>query len=296
MIQIFFVPGMFGSMLEMSLRSFTDLDGTLHPSILDDGSCHSFKKQHHPLHASDVITDNASIKITTQIYPFKKLHLDGILKLYEQRFVQSSQNKKILVHAPDLEWAEINLLMQYYKLCDRNDPGSLEIFGGESNQHDIQKWNTDYRHWSEMQVWQYREWFSFFYPQWVQEWIQSQELVTADFLILTNQEIIEDTVGTINKVISFCGLNLLKSVQDFANNYRQKQQYILDEYNLIKQILDCTLSKKELSWSKLNVISEAILQNKFRQRGFEWKCDGMNNLPTTSSDLSNIIYSVKGSS
>lgn len=291
MIHVFFVPGMFGSMVEMSLRCFTNIDSGIEPLIAEDGSCHTYAKNFHvtdidKLHDFYTARD---VKITTPIYPWNTKHLDQILPMFAEKFESWHQDSKILIYAPNQKWAEINMLFQYHKIA-LNLKRTLEIFGGKTNIDNIQNWNTNYTHWSQMQSWEYREWLSLFYPSWIQEWIVSPKLVTKDFLVISNKEILESMSATLHKIFDHCHAALIKPIMDFCQTYVAKQKYVLQEYSLIETILEYTINERPLTWQPISVVGEAILQQKFRQQGYEWYCDGLNVLPTNTRDFQNIIF------
>jgi hypothetical protein len=289
MIHVFFVPGMFGSMIEMSLRAFTDLDGGVEPQLKSDGSAHTFQKQFHFCSFDSKDCLPAQTSVTTPIYPFAQASLPMILDWFSRSAPTWSTDKKILVHAADKKWAEINMLFQWYKISIglKRD---LEIFGSNANGNDIKRWNPEYTDWSDMHRWEYREWLSIFYPTWVNEWIDSRHQVSDDFLTMTNQSLIDDTGESLEKIIDFCHLRLVKDLTNFAREFRQKQQYVLDEYDTIERIVDSVLQKQSFSWNTLSIVGEAILQQLFRSRGFEWRCDGLDELPTNSIKLHDYIY------
>jgi hypothetical protein len=292
MIHIFFVPGMFGSMLEMALRAFTNLDGTLQPRFAADGSSHTFRKQYHPLALQSILYD-VKAKISTPIYPWRDSSLKSILEQFECKMPNWHQDQKVLIHASDIKWAEINLLFQYHKISIGLGRG-LDIFGGECNNLNITNWNPQYKDFQQMARWEWREWFSIFYPVYVQEWIDSPKEVSRDFLILTNQQILESTEDTLLRLIEFCGLTRIKPIEDFIPEYQRGQTYIVKEYNRINDIIDSVTHNKSLSWESLSIVGEAILQNRFRNAGFEWYCDGLDVLPTNSMDFQNILYQSTG--
>lgn len=276
-------------MIEMCLRSFTDLDGKLIPTIKKDGSCHTYSKQFHLTSNQQILEIDPEVQITTPIYPFLHHDLDEILNGYRKIVPSFQQDKKILIHASDQKWAEINLLFQYYKISLGLNL-SFEIFAGQTNQQNVRKWNPNYQHWSEMKRWEYREWLSLFYPKYVEKWIYSPNLISDDFLVLSNREIMESLVDSLQKIIKFCGLRITKSSDDFVKEYIQKQQYILEEYSLIDSIIECTINQKELTWQAISIVGESILQQKFRQLGYEWYCNDLNELPTNSIDFKKLIY------
>ena len=92
--------------------------------------------------------------------------------------------------------------------------------------------------------------------------------------------------------MEFCGHRPKTSITAFCKEYRAKQQYILDEYHMIEEILQCTLTQQDRSWdlSKLSIVGEAILQSKFRELGYEWRCHDLDILPTTSVGFDKIIF------
>lgn len=277
-------------MIEMMLRSCTDLDGTLKPRFLLDGSAHSFNKHHHPLSSLQITPHNIDkIRITTPIYPFQETKFPGILQQFETLIPSWRHDHKILIHAPDIKWCEINMLFQYHKISRGLQLG-LGIFGGNVNKKNIVNWNADYLCWQDLRAWEYREWLSLFYPDWVQEWIQSCTQVTDDFLILTNQQILESTSVYLRKIIEFCGLKLLKSVDQFALDFQIKQRYVMQEYETIERISHNVINAADYAWASLSPVGEAILQHQFRKKNYEWRCEGLDTLPNNSVDFCKIVY------
>jgi hypothetical protein len=289
MINIFFVPGMFGSSLEFILRSYTNEYVPVIADIDEDGSMHSFKKEYHPQSVSEIdqfrdnLTDNS---ITTQIYPFQHAHLDKILELHD---LDKPGTYNILIFADSTKSAELNLLFQYYKIAvGSNIRLGLDIFFS-NNEHNIAQWNKNYSHWGQMEPWQLREWFSLFYVQWVQEWINSTEHVDSTFLKIKNTDILFDTKNICLKTIDFCNLTLSNDLDSFVNKWISKQQYIVTEFNLLDQIVEHTINNQEFSWSPICIISEAIVQQRLRNAGYEIKCDGLDTFPTNSKMLYSLL-------
>jgi hypothetical protein len=289
MIHVFFVPGMFGSTIEYVLRNYTkeypknykDYPKN-YKEILPDGSMHTFKKEHHPLDPLHLnlahLTKNS---IVTPIYPFKRMHLEDILKNYSFALDDS----RILVHADNLESAELNCLFQYHKIAIGSKMNlGLEIFCG-SNESNITAWNKCYSSWKDMQQWELREWFSIFYPSWVKEWTDSPGLLTDDWKVFSNAELLNYPVAVFRQIINFCNLTEDNDLIEFANKWRAAQQYVVDEFDLLNQIVDKSLTQKEFDWRPINIIAEAIVQQKLRSKGYEIMCDGLNIFPTSSEDL-----------
>ena len=285
MINIFFVPGMFGSTIEHVLRSYTDEYTPIDAVILDDGSMHSYVKEFHP-QSLNALQQFVDADITTPIYPFKEGDLPTILKAFQ---TQIESGKSILMYADSLQSAELNLLFQYYKIVNGSKlKKSLDIICGD-NAHNIINWNKNYQHWSQMQFWELREWLSLFYPHWVQEWIESQYQVSDIFLKIQNTELLYNTKDTLIDIINFVGLTINKSLDNFITEWQQKQQYIVAEFDTLDQIVFNTLAKKDYKWKPLCIVSEAIIQQRLRSKNFEIRCDGLNTFPTESKTLYSLL-------
>lgn len=286
MIHVFFVPGMFGSTIEYILRSYTKEYSPVSGHILDDGSMHSFEKEFHPISADQLLIDYSSKHlISTPIYPFKTLHLPEILELYKSKL---NNSHTILLYADSIRHAELNMLFQYYKISTGKLNRGLGVFCGE-NSHNIVNWNPSYTSWKDMQKWELREWLSLFYVSWVQEWVKSCNQVPDDFLKVKNTDMLFDTKATLLKIIDFCGLTLNNNPDTFVLEWQRKQQYIVDEFNLLDQILINTVEQIDFNWNNLSIISEAIIQQRLRDKGFEIRCDGLNIFPTDSISLYNLL-------
>lgn len=274
---------MFGSTIEYVLRNFTEEYTPIDGKILADGSMHSFKKEWHPGNLIDLKTAQINENsICTPFYPFEHAHLQEILLKYNL----TNKDKCVLLYAVDLKSAELNILFQYYKIAANK---GLGIFCGE-NLINIKKWNSDYTHWSDMTDWELREWFSVFYPTWVAEWINSPKVVPAHWKTISNSQLLNAPYETFCEIINFCSLTKKEGLNEFSAKWKTAQQYIVEEYNLLDLIIDETLQQNQFSWTNLNIISESILQQRLRSKGYEIMCNGLNTFPTNSKDLYNLLY------
>jgi hypothetical protein len=292
MIHVFFVPGMFGSTIEYVLRNYTKEYEKIVGEVLEDGSMHSFEKEFHPGKAQHLVDRNICLNpnsITTSIYPYQDLHLNEIL----QKFPLELTDHCIIIHGQDLRSAELNCLFQYHKIAyGKIYRTGLGIFVSSSNTHHVSSWNSNYKSWHDMQIWELREWFSIFYPSWVSEWIDSPSLVTANWLTVSNLDILNYPYQEFKKIIDFCNLTQDTGLNEFAAMWRAKQQYIIDEFELLDQIVSSVLSQHGISWDKLNIIAESIIQQRLRSKGYEIMCDGLNTFPTSSEDLYKLLIKV----
>lgn len=293
MIHVLFVPGMFGSTIEFILRSYTQDYMPMNAQIQSDGSMHSFKKQAHFLDTKSIaefFTDHQKDTITTPIYPFNEQHLPEIINLLDQYI--DPLDSCVLVYANSLEDAELNMLFQYHKIAfGTKIKIGLTIFCG-NNEHNIVNWNSEYTHWSQMQLWELREWISLFYVDWCKEWQDSYYQTTSKFAKIKNTDILNNPYATFAGIIQHCGLTEKPGLLEFASNWKQAQQYIVDEYRLLGEIVDCSITNQSLSWQPINIVAEAIVQQRLRAKGYEIRCDGLNTFPTDSKTLYNLLEKV----
>jgi len=98
-----------------------------------------------------------------------------------------------------------------------------------------------------------------------------------------------DTENTINCIIEFCGLTIKPELDQFINNWLGKQQYIVDEFELLDQIIDSTITQRPLTWQPISIVAEAIVQQRLRAVGYEMRCDGLDTFPTDSRTLYNLL-------
>ena len=279
MIHVFFVPGMFGSTIEYITRSYSNELIPVAGKVLADGSLHSFSKAAHfrdILHIYDFFKIGSATDVTTPIYPFRQQKLPEILEHHSQNIMPT--HACILMYADSVRSAELNMLFQYHKISVGLNMG-VDIFC-HGNENNIISWDPTYSHWSQMKPWQLREWISLFYVDWVSEWIDSVHQVEPKFLTIKNTDFLFDSVATANKIFNHCNLTQKLKLDEFLNQWRLAQQYIVDEFNLLDRIIDCTISKQPLEWQPINIIAEAIIKQRLRTKGYEIRCDGLDKFPT----------------
>ena len=294
MIHIFFDCGTFGSTIESVLRNFTNHSMPVDSKILADGSMHSFRKEKHVTRANDLDDflheTHSDTTITTPTYPFKEFRLPKIIEYFS--LIKSwDTDKKVLIFQPDLRACELNLIFKYHKVCNGVINAGLGLIVGD-NQHNIVNWNQNYTHWTEMKPWELREWLSIFYPGLVQELIEAQDQVTDEWLKLTNLDILYNTKESLLKIIDHCGLSNVKDLTEFVKEWQQAQQYIVDEFMLLDRIVECTIANQPLEWQPINIIAEAIVQQRLRAKGYEIRCDGLDKFPTDAIMFNSLLEKV----
>ena len=295
MISVFFVPGMFGSSIEYMLRQFSDnFSFTVAPNnngvegnsgLHSDGSMHSFRKEWHAKKLTDYGQD-IDVEIATPVYPTKAGKLLKILEVYPHK----SNAKNVLIYADSLRSAELNMLFQYHKIADGAAIQHGLQFFCDGNEHNIVNWNTEYTHWSQMQQWELREWMSMFYVTWTQEWINSQHEVPESFLKISNTDMLFHPKDTIKRIFNFCNVTMLDEIDSFVDEWTEKQQYVINEFNLLDEIVFNTIRyNNSFSWEPLHIVAAAIVQQRLRTFGYEIACRDLNRFPTDVATLRKYI-------
>lgn len=282
---------MFGSTLEHMLRNYTQNLENVKGHITSDGSLHSFRKEWHPGKLKDLEKYQEKIKIATPIYPFPDAKFKIILNSWPGKL---NESKNICIRARTIDDAELNLLFQFYKIVKGVLNNKFGIFGQDANTH-FSKWNPNYVHWMDMKKWELREWFSLNYPKCVSEWIHVEKDLSdyKNFLVLNNRDILKDLNLEFTKIVNHCNMVQDKSEEyfKFISNWTTAQQYILEEFALIDKIVISITNNSDFDWSnsRLCVISECIIQKRLRDNGYEIKCHDLNDFPTNSEQLYNLL-------
>ena len=284
---------MFGTTIEYLLRENDSDHLPPQTKILSDGSMHSYRRECHIWNwdsFESVFGDDVSkYNVITPLYPANGASLSTMLEKCSPHF--SDDHKWILIHADSLEYAEINILYQYYKIAEGDVPKKgLGLFCGD-NRENIVHWNRAYTHWSDMQTWELREWLSLFYVEWTKDWLIANEQTPDNFLKISTREILCDTARSFKKILIHAGKTVDEDkISTFSSIWRTKQEYVIEKYKTINDIINTTLNQDDFMWNKLTIIEEAIIQQKLRALGYEIQCDGLNEFPQNSLLLSEILY------
>lgn len=294
MVYVFFWAGTFGSTVEYVIRTFTNEYQPVQARIASDGSMHNmhdFTKINHLMTQQAISkflnNERDSTSIATIVSPtIDCVPLTEIVSMFKSEIKTS---KCILLYVNSKDYAELNRLFQYHKIINGkvHNIGLRSIALGDAVPL-IKRWNPSYKSISDMKTWELREWQSLFD---FDDFINAPAQVDHSFLKVSTQELLDDTFNTFDKIITWCGLTRNSSdLQKFAADWRQKQQYVLDEHKLIVDITNATINNISMTIPKnLNIFAQAIIQQRLRNAGFEIRCDGLNKLPHNTTLLHNLL-------
>lgn len=291
MIIVLFPAGSFGSTVEYSLRQFSNELTKVEATVLDSGSMHSYTKEFHPVTIADFLKiKDADYEIVTPTYPGLN-YLSPKDTIQELKQNIDSSHKVLLICFTNLEMVERNQLFCYYKsyFYDGNHYDH-SMFLDHIMKDKQTAWNTNYNSYKDMETFELREALSFFIDQQAEQ-LEVQKVIDKNWLCITPDDLLYNFKNTILKLIDYFELTVDTSnnIDDFYHDWFKKQQYIINEFEKINQIVDSIKLNRSMSWDKLSIIGEAIIQSRLRRNGIEIACHNLNKFPTDTTNLKEVL-------
>ena len=141
-----------------------------------------------------------------------------------------------------------------------------------------------------MQRWEKREYLSLSYHSSLATILNAKNYSNVNWLTITADDILFDFTETIKRIISYLDLTFVDTgLNGFAVQWKEKQQYMLDQYDIVENIVNSTITDQEFSWGELNIVAEALIQYKLRVAGFDLQCYDLNAFPTNNSQLVSLL-------
>jgi hypothetical protein len=278
MIVILYPAGAFGSTIEYCIRRFSKEFKTINTRILPDGSMHGYSKNFHPttLHSLSQIGIR-KMDIITPVYPNNSnMSLSDIVDKIKTANV-TDDVKFIFVTLPSIEMIERNYIFVHYK-ARKNNYDSL--FPTEK----IQQWNKNYTVFSAIPPSEKRQLLSTTFD--IDTYINATHNTDPNWLTITSDNILFNFNETIQSIIEYLGLTYDSTgILEFSLEWREKQQYVLDEHQTVNDIVAHTLTKTEFSWNNLSLIGEALVQHKLTQAGVNLKWIDIKQFPSNIDEL-----------
>ena len=291
MISVLFPAGGFGSTIEYCIRRFSKEFATIDATVADDGSMHTFCKIHHPLRMIEINEMLAAdADIATITYPnLDKLPPSETLKIFKQ--LRVDMESVVFVAMPEIRQVLRNQLFVFNKIL-LNPAFVSKLFDNSTR---FNQWNPQYTSVDDMERWEQREMLSLEFQD-LSATCVAAELADDRWCTITPDELLTDFAQTIKKIITYLHLTLVNEgdLEEFASVWIKKQQYILDQYQLIENIVDHTINSASpcLMWEPLDLVNEALIQSMLRNQGFDLLCHGLNDFPLDSNSLRNHIISL----
>jgi hypothetical protein len=284
MIFIVFPGGAFGSMVEYSIRQFSNeltkinLDIDFKNPIADNGSLHTFTKVNHPMyhHQLDALDHNE--ETASLVYPNHSPSSPiQSLELIKKHITDT--DKVVLIWLPNLNSIERNFLFADHKAVPFK-----EMIYKHINHISDKKVN-------DMQIWELRTaWYTL-----IKEWAREFSIVekTNNYISITSDELLFDTRNLIKNTISQLGLTLNETgFDEFFNEWIPKQEIIINRQKTLVDIVSNTIAKVDFSWEPIGIVMEALIQHRLEICGFKLNYENLNEFPTNSLKLAEIIESI----
>lgn len=276
MIAVLYPIGTFGTTLEYCLKNFSKELTKVQAYVKDDGSMHSFSKEFHPITFQQFVDNqSATYEVISPTYPTQD-YVNPVDSLIQWQNILPTDCDCIVVYFDNREQYERNVLFCYYK---------IPTFLDHVLKDKAQDWNSTYNSHHDMSVWELREALSFYIDQF-DSYAGIGEHIPDNFMKITPDDVLLRLPHTVEKMLQFCNLTpSLDGLQEFYAGWKTKQQYIVDEFDTVNQICISVKNNSPLSWNKLSIIGEAIVQSRLRQHGIGLKCFNLVDFPTSTDEL-----------
>jgi hypothetical protein len=270
-IWINFVPGSGASILELILRTCTNLDTKPTDVIFGNEkqfvTAHGLNKQFHPKNSFRLKqwpehvtnTDN----VFTPIVPMQDLKGQQVLK-----YVANLQGVKFYLGPSTDESAE------FCAITLQKVPNILEYFQPTKDAH---RWSID-----ALQDWEKREYLSLQFLQWwlpqmKQQW---QTAKNTGYICIDTMDFFRHTHDIASKVIASTGAYIVdrKKFNSITHRWHTGQYKIWQDW---KNYVQYKQGIKGIQISD-NLLHQAMIQYHLRESGIELKCYGLNTFPNST--------------
>jgi hypothetical protein len=126
------------------------------------------------------------------------------------------------------------------------------------------------------------------------EWFLPDHWQNQNCLMVYINEILYDFPTTLAKIFNFWGHEPVKQFDTLTGAHQKmlESQAHLGQDQLCQNIIKSLIEQDQtyIEWNCLPLASECWIQWKLREMHWEIQCDGLNDFPTNTDDLRNILY------
>jgi hypothetical protein len=270
MINVYFLPGCYGTYFAQCVYNYTNLRTNTFRNFefSNNGSSHSYRLnvdawsviQPRHFKQTDTIENNQIVSIV----PCAEHRLD----YYNNQFIKQQHGH----------------LIDYV----------LTQMSYDSAKEKLKKqWNYTGEFNSTVPQWIMREWCSY----WINDVLNSLYDPACyeglnSVVQFTTQDIFENYINTLYKVVA--KLELTITVDIDIINYQHTKFLTLQQFhnsqNKCHQYVTDLIAGNNSNMSLCSIFEEAYIQHLLRQHNLELKCDGLDTFPTTTQHLGTLIY------
>jgi len=287
-IPVMFTGGAYGTYIEYLLNTWTDQGEQINQSQLpftNTGSSHAYIGR-HLLDMSGWRKYNQQDKFV-RFHP--KTHADEDINCNIKE-VANSVDQAILINVDPK--SKLLVLNNYYsKIWDNWEQHQF------NDSIDI---DTIYKNWpvakntpiSDIPKWILREFFSYYLmPAWEKLTTVNDDIPANVFVLNVNDILYNFSAYTWPKLLDECGLSSSKDISEIHANMIANQKYLSHQHEC-ECIVDSILSEDvsyDYSHCELTFIDEVFVQYLLREKGIELKCNNLNQFPTTTKQLLDLV-------
>lgn len=145
--------------------------------------------------------------------------------------------------------------------------------------------------------WIIREWLSYNLFNSMDEyleWYLPDQFSRPDCLTIFIDELLYSLPETVNKLENFFSMSVIKDISNIVEYHKVNlaSQKHLTQDNTASLIIDSIKNQDtSLTWNStdLTFITESYIQQQIRNLGYDFKCAGLNQFPTTSRELIKLL-------
>jgi hypothetical protein len=147
----------------------------------------------------------------------------------------------------------------------------------------------------DIDLWIRREFLSqYLVPSWRSqvEWYFPDSWQSPKCQYILVKDLLHDFENTITSIADFLKLDVQRPISTLLPYHEQniKLQKYIDQDKICNHIIDSILHDEVKAWNALPIVSEAWIQWKLRELGYEIRCHGLDTFPTTSVQLKELLY------
>lgn len=314
---IYYLPGAYGTFIEWLLTYLTDLtlgdDLPFNPS----GNAH---KSIGNLLLPNINFDSQIKMITSKNKKFVRTHPNIVTKFGIDIFEYFDQVIEITFDKNSIFWMHGNMQtkvhydhfgqVEKYYTNKYTSPETLEFLQAtnEEERFRLVLKNDNQTHQSknfgynnidsveDLSKWQLREILSYWnFDMYLAEYINYTPL-RGNVHHLNVTELRDNFKETIDKVIEYLKLDVIKDryqkLEKIGYQWSIRQKEKFKDQQIANYISD-TIQAINQEHTNFSFFEEAWIQQKLREQGYEIKCNGLDNFPTSSFEMHKLIYDKK---
>jgi len=289
-VPILFNGGAYGTYLEWCLTSLSTSDELSSP-FRANGNSHNFQGTHlDNMQGWRQYQSGPDQSKFVRFHPKNEQnhslqdHLEEILQSVDQ----------VIFLYPDTDSVLLNMNNWFDKIWD---DWWTHFIGGEIDSVKL------YQNWpiapgtavQDMSIWIRREFLSIYLvPSWRAqvEWYFPDSWQSPKCQYVFVKDLLHDFENTIVSLTNLLKLDVQRPIGTLLPYHEQniKLQKHINQDKICSHIIDSILHDKPTAWNALPLVSEAWIQWKLRELGYEIRCHGLDTFPTTSVQLKELLY------